>query len=161
MPKYTYGFNLDFGYKGLSLSAFFQGVGGLKIYPEGNLVFPFNNGAGATWQWATDAWTPENTGARLPIVTTSTDGDDNFKASDFWLRDGSYLRMKNIQLAYELPAKWLNRVKISQFTIYVNAENYLTFSKYKDYDPETTLNVSSLYHYPMLKTLSGGVKITF
>ncbi|SEA56303.1 TonB-linked outer membrane protein, SusC/RagA family [Arachidicoccus rhizosphaerae] len=161
MPKYTYGFNLDFGYKGLSLSAFFQGVGGLKIYPEGNLVFPFNNGAGATWRWAKDAWTPENTGARLPIVTTSTDGDDNFKASDFWLRDGSYLRMKNIQLAYELPAKWLNRVKISQFTIYVNAENYLTFSKYKDYDPETTLNVSSLYHYPMLKTLSGGVKITF
>jgi len=161
MPKYTYGFNLDFGYKGLSLSVFFQGVGGLKIYPEGNLVFPFKNGAGANWEWATDAWTPENTGARLPIVTTSTDGDDNFKASDFWLRDGSYLRMKNIQLAYELPAKWLNRVKIAQFTIYVNAENYLTFSKYKDFDPETTLNVSSLYHYPMLKTLSGGVKITF
>lgn len=161
MPKYTYGFNLDFGYKGITLSAFFQGVGGLKIYPEGNMVLPFKNGADATWEWATDSWTPENPNARLPIVTTSTDGNDNFKASDFWLRDGSYLRMKNIQLAYELPQKWLNRVKITGLSVYINAENYLTFSKFKDYDPETTLNVSSLYHYPMLKTLSAGARITF
>ena len=149
------------GYKGLTLSANFQGVGGIKVYPEGNLTFPFNNGAGATWEWATDAWTPENPNARLPIVTTSTGGQDNFKDSDFWLRDGSYLRMKNIQLAYQLPAKWMSRLKITGLSVYINAENYLTFSKYKDFDPETALNVSSLYHYPMLKTLSAGARITF
>ena len=161
MPKYTYGFGIDLGYKGLSLSAFFQGVAGLKVYPVGNLGIPFNNGANATWQWAKDAWTPENKGASLPIVTTGKAGEDNFKYSDFWLRDGSYLRMKNIQLAYQLPANWMNKLKLTAFTVYINAENYLTFSKFKDFDPETTLNVSSFYHYPMLKTLSVGARVTF
>lgn len=161
IPKYTYGFGINMGYKGFTLTADFQGVGGIKVYPEGNLTFPFNNGAGATWEWAKDAWTPENPNARLPIVTTSTGGQDNFKDSDFWLRDGSYLRMKNIQLAYQLPKKWMDRIKITGMSVYVNAENYLTFSKYKDFDPETALNVNSLYHYPMLKTLSAGARITF
>lgn len=161
LPKYTYGFGLNFGYKGLTLTANFQGVAGIKVYPEGNLTFPFNNGAGATWEWTTDAWTPDNPNARLPIVTTGKSGQDNFKNSDFWLRDGSYLRMKNIQLAYQLPDKWMSRLKITGLSVYINAENYLTFSKFKDYDPETALNVSSLYHYPMLKTLSAGARITF
>ena len=161
IPKITYGFGINLGYKGFTLTADFQGVAGIKVYPEGNLQFPFNNGAGATWEWAKDAWTPENPNARLPIVTTSTGGQDNFKDSDFWLRDGSYLRMKNIQLAYQLPQKWMSRLKITGLSVYVNAENYLTFSKYKDFDPETALNVVSLYHYPMLKTLSAGARITF
>ena len=71
------------------------------------------------------------------------------------------MRLKNIQLSYELPAKWLEKVKISRFSVFLNAENWLTFSKYKEFDPETTVNVSSLYHYPMLKTFSGGINVTF
>lgn len=161
IPKYTFGFGLNMDYKGFSLGAFFQGVAGIKVYPTANLAFPFNNGAGATWEWTTDAWTPENTNARLPIVTTGKSGQDNFQPSTFWLKDGSYVRLKNIQLGYELPQKWLSKIKIQRLSLYVNAENWLTFSKFKDFDPETTVNVSSLYHYPMLKTFSGGVKVTF
>jgi len=161
IPKYTFGFGLDFSYKGFSLNAFFQGVAGLKIYPTANLAFPFNNGADATWEWVTDSWTPDRPNARLPKVTPSDVDDDNYVASDFWLRDGSYLRMKNIQLSYSLPSKWLSKAKIKRASIYVNAENYLTFSKYKDFDPESILNASSLYHYPMLKTISAGVNVTF
>lgn len=161
IPKYTFGFGVDMGYKGFSLTAFFQGVSGLKIYPTANLAFPFNNGANATWEWVTDSWTPERTNARLPQVTPSDVDKDNYVASDFWLQDGSYLRMKNIQLSYALPSQWLRALKISKVSIYVNAENILTFSKYKGYDPETTLNVSTIYHYPMLKTVSGGISITF
>jgi len=161
IPKYTFGFGLDFSYKGFSLNAFFQGVAGLKIYPTANLAFPFNNGADATWEWVTDSWTPDRPNARLPKVTPSDVDDDNYVASDFWLRDGSYLRMKNIQLSYSLPSKWLSKAKIKRASIYVNAENYLTFSKYKDFDPESILNASSLYHYPMLKTISAGINVTF
>ncbi|OQP53421.1 SusC/RagA family TonB-linked outer membrane protein [Niastella yeongjuensis] len=161
MPKYTFGFGFNVGYKGFSLSGFFQGVAGIKIYPTANLAFPFNNGANATWEWATDAWTPDNPNARLPIVTESTGNQDNFQSSTFWLRDGSYLRMKNIQLSYAVPAKWLSKVKINRVNVFVNAENWLTFTKYKDFDIESVVNASTLYHYPMLKTLSGGVNVTF
>ena len=161
IPKYTYGFGINLEYKGLELNGFFQGVAGIKLYPTANLAFPFNNGANATWEWVTDAWTPEHKDARLPIVTESTGSKDNFLASDFWLRDGSYLRLKNIQLAYSLPAKWMSKAKINKASVFINAENWITFSKYKDFDPESVVNASTLYHYPMLKTFSGGVNITF
>jgi TonB-dependent starch-binding outer membrane protein SusC len=161
IPKYTFGFGIDLGYKGFSLNAFFQGVAGLKIYPTANLAFPFSNGADATWEWVTDSWTPDRPNAKLPQVTPSDVDDDNYVASDFWLRDGSYLRMKNIQLSYSIPEKLLSTLKIKRASVFVNAENYLTFSKYKDYDPESILNASSLYHYPMLKTISAGINVTF
>ena len=161
IPKYTFGFGVDLGYKGFSLNAFFQGVAGLKIYPTANLAFPFNNGANATWEWVTDSWTPERKNARLPQVTPSDVDDDNYVASDFWLRDGSYVRMKNIQLSYTLPSDWLSKAKIKKVAVYVNAENYLTFSKYKDFDAESVLNASTIYHYPMLKTISAGINVTF
>jgi TonB-dependent starch-binding outer membrane protein SusC len=161
MPKYTFGFGFNVGYKGFSLSGFFQGVAGIKIYPTANLAFPFNNGANATWEWATDAWTPENPNARLPVVTESNGTQNNFLPSTFWLRDGSYLRMKNVQLSYAVPAKWLSKVKINKVNVFINAENWLTFTKYKDFDIESVVNASTLYHYPMLKTLSGGVNVTF
>lgn len=160
-PKYTFGFNINVEYKGVRLDAFFQGVSGVKVYPTANLAFPFNNGANATWEWVTDSWTPDRPNARLPIVTEANYGaKENYQPSTFWLRDGSYLRLKNIQLSYELPTKWLSKVKINRANVFLNAQNWVTFSKYKDFDPETTLNVSTLYHYPMLKTISGGINIT-
>jgi hypothetical protein len=161
MPKYTFGFGINLGYKGISLTSFFQGVAGVKLFPTANLAFPFNNGANATWEWATDAWTPDNPQARLPIVTESTGAQDNFLPSTFWLRDGSYLRMKNIQLAYALPTKWLSKVKVTKLNVFINGENLVTFTKYKDFDIESVLNASTIYHYPMLKTISGGVNLTF
>ncbi|MEN7546306.1 TonB-dependent receptor [Rapidithrix thailandica] len=160
MPKYTYGFGVNLEYKGVSLSADFQGVGGVKIYPTANLAFPFNNGANATWDWVHDSWTPDRPNASLPIVTESTGKRDNFQNSDFWLRDGSYLRLKNIQLSYNLPSAWLAKLKIQRMSVFVNAQNWLTFTKYKDFDPESVLNASTLYHYPMLKTFSTGANIT-
>lgn len=161
IPKYTYGFGFNVAYKGFELKAAFQGIGGIKIYPTANLAYPFNNGAGATTEWLTDAWTPENPNAKLPIVTESTGNKDNFLQSDFWLRSGSYLRLKSLQLAYLVPQAWTSKIKIARLSVFVNAENYLTFSKYKGFDPETIINANSLYHYPMLKTISGGINVTF
>ena len=161
IPKYTYGFGFNVDYKGLSLRASFQGIGGIRLYPVGNLAYPFNNGAGITTEWVDNTWTPENPNAKLPIITESTGGKDNFQQSDFWLKSGSYLRLKNVQLAYLLPQQWTSKINLSKVSVFVNAENLLTFSKYKDFDPETISNYSSLYHYPMLKTISGGINVTF
>src|SRR5690625_1343862 len=161
IPKYTYGFGFNVDYKGFSFRTAFQGIGGIQLYPTGNLAFPLNNGAGITEEWVNNTWTPENPNAKLPILTESTGGNDNFQKSDFWLKSGSYLRLKNMQLAYLLPESWTTKVKVSKVSVFVNAENILTFSKYKDFDPETISNYISLHHYPMLKTVSGGVNVTF
>ncbi|MBS0027806.1 SusC/RagA family TonB-linked outer membrane protein [Chitinophaga sp. 22321] len=161
VPKTTYGFGFNLGYKGITLTAAFQGISGVKALPVANLAFPFNNGANATWEWTRDTWTPDNPNAHLPIVTTSTGGIDNFQRSTFWLRDNSYLRLKNIQLGYSLPQSLLSKVKIQKVNFFINAENLLTFSRYKDFDPESVLDQTDLYTYPMLRTFNGGINITF
>jgi TonB-linked SusC/RagA family outer membrane protein len=160
-PKVNYAFGFTVGYKGISLTSAFQGVAGIKALPTANLIFPFNNGANATKNWLTDAWTPENPDAKLPIVTTSTGSVDNYQRSTFWLRDVSYLRLRNIQLAYALPDKLISKAKIKKVSVFVNAQNLLTFSPFKEFDPESITNQTNLYTYPMLKTFNGGINVTF
>ncbi len=160
-PKYNYSFNLNLGYKGFSLSTFFQGVQGIDLYPTLNWAVPFNNGAGVTKEWATDAWTPQNPNARLPILTVATDATENFQPSTFWLKNGSYLRLKNIQLKYDLPQKWVSRISMKNISFFANGENLVTFSKYKDFDPEKDVTGDSFYEYPTLKTFSFGINATF
>ncbi|MGX5818808.1 SusC/RagA family TonB-linked outer membrane protein [Chitinophaga lutea] len=159
MPKYTFGFGLGVDYKGVSLNAAFQGISGIKVYPAANLAYPFNNGANATWEWTRDTWTPETPNASKPLLTTAATWNFS-QRSDFWLRDGDYIRLKNLQLAYAFPQSLLNRIKIQRLSVFLNAENLVTFSKYKDLDPESLLERNDLYIYPMLKTYSGGINIT-
>lgn len=161
IPKYTYSFNFNAGYKGLTLTAFFQGVQGINLYPTANLASPFNNGAGVTKEWATGAWTPSHTDARLPILTTATGATENYQPSTFWLKDGSYLRLKDLQLKYDLPKKWVSKIRMSKISVFVNGQNLLTFSPYKDFDPEKNIEGDTLYEYPTLKTYSFGLNATF
>ncbi|MGV3503563.1 MAG: SusC/RagA family TonB-linked outer membrane protein [Adhaeribacter sp.] len=161
IPKYTYSFTFNVGFKGLNLSSFFQGVQGVNLYPTANLATPFNNGAGVTWEWIQDSWTPQNPGARLPILTTATGATEIFQPSTFFLRDGSYLRLKNLQLKYDLPAALVAKATLSQLSVFVNGENLVTFSKFKDFDPEKNITQDNLYEYPTLKTLSFGLNATF
>ncbi|MGF6846597.1 hypothetical protein QFZ51_001832 [Chitinophaga sp. W3I9] len=69
--------------------------------------------------------------------------------------------MKNIQLGYALPQQWLSKARIQKVSVFINAENLLTFSRYKDFDPESILDQTTLYTYPMLKTFNGGINVTF
>ncbi len=160
VPKYNFSFGFNLDWKGISLTSAWQGVAGIKVYPRANLAVPFNNGANATWEWTRDTWTPENPNARLPLLTI---GDQaNFtQLSDFWLRSGNYLRLKNLQLAYSIPKSLMDRLKMTKITVYANAENLVTISKYKDMDPESLVNRNDLYTYPMMKTFTAGVNVTF
>lgn len=160
IPKYNYSFNVNVGYKGWSLNTFFQGVQDINIYPTANLAYPFNNGAGVLKEWATDSWTPENRDARLPLLTTTT-ASENFVSSTFWLKDASYLRLKNIQLKYDLPEKLISRLALKRLSVFVNGENLVTFSKYDQFDPEKDITNNNLYEYPSLKTYSFGINATF
>jgi TonB-linked SusC/RagA family outer membrane protein len=127
IPKYNYSFNINLGYKRINLTAFFQGVKDIDTYPTANLMIPYNNGAGVLKEWITDSWTPENTSASLPILTTNT-ATENFANSTFWLRDASYLRLKNIQLRYDLPEKWVSKLSLKKLSVFANGENLVTFN---------------------------------
>lgn len=161
IPKYTYTFTAGAEYRGFDLTLFFQGVQGVNSYLTGNLSQPYRNGAGVTRDWLTDSWTPENPTASLPRLTTATNYPQNFQTSSFWIRDASYLRLKNIQLGYSLPAALVRRVGLSRAKVFVNAQNYLTFTKFKFTDPERDLTRSDLIEYPIAKTATVGLNLTF
>jgi TonB-linked SusC/RagA family outer membrane protein len=160
-PKFVYGFSGGLGYKRWDFSFIFQGLQDVDTYLTGNLAQPFKNGAGVTQNWLTDSWTPTNTAASLPRLTTSNGYPPNFQTSSFWIRDASYLRLKNVQLSYSLPAKLLSKAGIDGFKIFVNAQNYLTFTNFKFSDPERNLTRSDLIEYPNVKTITAGINVSF
>lgn len=160
IPEWTYSFNLAVNYRGLELAAFFQGVGKVSTYLTGNLAQPYKNGAGVTPEWLTDSWTPENPAARLPRLTTSNGYPQNFQASSFWVQDASYLRLKNLQLSYSLPQRWLSRAGVQQLKVFVNAQNWITFTDFKLGDPERNLTKGNIIDYPIARTATAGINLS-
>ena len=162
IPEYTYQFGFRVGWKGIELNAFLQGVKNINTYASLIAAQPFWFGTAVTKEWITDAWTPNNRNARLPILTTyESSVNENFRNSDFWLRDASYLRMKNLQVSYTIPKKITSRLRISNFKIYANGQNLFTFSKMKDFDPEKNINGVNFYEYPTVKMYTAGINVTF
>ncbi|MCH5248019.1 MAG: TonB-dependent receptor [Muribaculaceae bacterium] len=131
LPDWTYGFNFGVNWKGLSLTAYFQGVWGNKIYDaslRGDT--PAKNMPG----WMLDRWTGEGTSNKIPIYKM---GDArNWQSSDIYLHDGAYCRLKNITLSYNLPSMWIRRIGLDNFRLYLSAENLFTITKYRGFDPE-------------------------
>ncbi len=138
IPKFSYALNLGANYKNFGLTVFFQGVQGNKIYnalratTEGMVRF-FNAGTRVL-----DAWTPTNTNTNVPRAISS-DPNQNARTSNRFIEDGSYLRLKNVMLSYNIPDRSLQSITkgaVKSFTLYVSAQNILTFTKYTGYDPE-------------------------
>lgn len=163
IPKYTYSLNLGLSYKSFSLTALFNGVSGVNKYPKGSMAIPFWFGSSVTDEWRDHSWTPERRDARLPIMIPWELGqNDAYTNSDFWLRNASYVRLKNLQLSYSIPKKLLDRVgAINRITVFVNGQNFLTFSDMKDFDPENNLKGNDFFEYPSVKTFSAGINVEF
>lgn len=167
LPRYTYGFNLDLGYKGVRFSAFIQGVAKANGYLDSHYVIPAVNSS-AIKPWQLDYWSEDNRGASLPRVSvTSTNNTQN---SDFWMRSASYLRLKNVQLGYEIPKSWLANSKIGGIFIYANGQNLFTKTNfYEGYDPEINYNagaqdgvtLGSGNFYPQVKVYTFGLDFKF
>jgi len=160
LPNVTYGITISLKYKDFDLLAFGQGVAGNQIY-QGlrRLDIP-----SANWQTnALSRWTGEGTSNSYPRLT-SNDSNKNFSnASDFYLQDGDYFRIKTIQLGYSLPTKWIEKIGLQRTRIYVTGENLFTFTKYTGYDPEIGGGVMGIDrgYYPQAKTYMFGVNLQF
>lgn len=131
-PSLTYGFNAVVEYKSFDLQLFFQGVSGNKIF-NSNKYFTQGNGYTNLGAEMVDAWSGEGTSNTLPNPKGSA---ENLKASDRYIEDGSYLRLKNTQLGYSFSNNMADKIGISGMRIYLSGTNLLTFTKYTGFDPE-------------------------
>ncbi|WP_436487449.1 SusC/RagA family TonB-linked outer membrane protein [Chitinophaga sp. ARDCPP14] len=159
-PHVMFGVNANFSWKQFDLSMLFQGVLKNKTYLTGYAVSPFNYGGSFTTDLM-DSWTPENKGARYPLMRQ--DLSVNYDLSDWWLYDSKYVRLKNLQLGYNVPTHILQRAKIGQLRFYFMMENALTLKSKrfpKNFDPEID-NWQSGVNFPQMKTYTFGLNLKF
>ncbi len=159
-PRYEYSTDINLSYANFDLSVFIYGVGKRDNYISGVGVEPFNAG-----NWIAsgltpilDRWTPTNPGAKYPRLYSG--GNGNYIQSNYWLRDGAFMRVKHITLGYNLPKKLMDKASMTQCRFYVSVVNPLTISNYEPgFDPEIS-NTSGAF-YPIMRTITGGVNIRF
>lgn len=157
VPSWTFGLNFDAEWKGFDLSLFFQGVSGVDVF---DATYRQDVASGNYPTWVLQRWTGEGTSNTVPTLGDSK----NWVVSDMYVRDGSYLRLKNITLGYTLPRILTQKVGISRFRAFVRAENLVTWTKYWGFDPEIGSGVTSLgidYGvYPQARTWTVGFNIS-
>jgi TonB-dependent starch-binding outer membrane protein SusC len=171
IPKVSYAFNGGVNYKNFDFSLFLQGVQGNKIFNAGRVITEgmvrfFNAGTQVL-----NAWTPTNTSTNIPRAISS-DPNQNARPSDRFLEDGSYLRLKNISLGYNVAGNSLQSLTkgvVKNFRVYVSAQNILTFTNYSGYDPEvgnrtpnnSLTNGIDYFSYPQPKSFQIGIQAGF
>lgn len=161
-PDWTYGITLGADWKGIDINMFFQGT-------IGNDIFDFAQRgdipAANRPAWVLDRWHGEGTSNSIPRMT-SANPNSNWRSSDLYIKNGSYLRLKSAQLGYTLPRSITSKASIQRLRVYVSADNLLTFTKYDGFDPEiasggyTTIGIDRGI-YPQARTISLGANITF
>lgn len=167
-PDFTYGLNLGFDYKGFDLSAFFTGS-------QGNEIFNYNRWWIDFWpsfqnMKSTDllynSWTPERTDATVPKASNKSNFSNNTQSVSYYVEDGSFFRLRTLQLGYSLPANLINNAGFSRARIYLQGTNLFTITDYSGLDPD--LNSGSdqafgvdLGNYPLVKQFLVGVNLGF
>jgi TonB-linked SusC/RagA family outer membrane protein len=157
IPRYTYSLNLHASYKSFDLTCFLQGVGKVDSYLSGEGVWAFYVGSTA-YEWQKNHWSPDNPNAPYPRLTF---GDqNNIQNSDYWMINGAYLRVKNLQLGYTLPRVLLSHTFIQNLRIWAGGQNLFTIDHFlKGFDAETP--VGGISHYPIIKVYSFGIQANF
>lgn len=166
-PRINYGFGTNLKWKGISLNLHFQGVGmydrmisNLGGYDEGMGGIRQYGGTVRPYYpiWTTDVWTPENPNAKYPRVIGKSWYESGTGNQSFWIRNGAYLRLKNLNIGYDLPAKWISGLKISSAQIFFNGTNLFVISDMTEFqDPEQDTYDS----YPLMKSFTFGIDIKF
>ncbi|GEC72502.1 TonB-linked outer membrane protein, SusC/RagA family [Flavobacterium flevense] len=168
LPNFTYGINLNIDYKQFDFSAFFQGSEGNKIFNASDYDLMGDLSTNLNVDYL-GRWTGEGTSNSIPRASFASQAN-NSRTSSRFVQDGSYLRLKNIQLGYSLPMNILNKIALDQLRFYVSAQNLLTFTKYNGLDPEVGVDNSQNNpldigidrgRYPSVRTISLGLNLTF
>ena len=160
VPLFSYGLNIALTYKDFDLSMFWQGVCDKDVYNNQKFQTDFwsvTDAGSNKGNRLLNAWNTNNTSSTIPALTTNNTADEG-RASSYFVENGSYLKLRNLQIGYNLPVKMLSKVKMSSARIYVSGQNLLTI-KSKSLtcsDPENTD-----WNYPLATSVSFGVQISF
>lgn len=139
-PDFTFGLNLNVGYKNWDLTAFFQGTVGNDIYAAAKYQYIFNPDTNKLTD-VLDSWTPSNKSNVMPIANVDNFAGSNSLPSSFYIEDGSYLRLKNLQIGYTFDKRLLNKIGFFEsLRIYASVQNLFTITSYALYDPEVSNN---------------------
>ena len=162
-PLMIYGLNLFANWKGFDVSFLFQAATGRRDFwlePFNQVNIPSARNAFNDFLWY-DTWTLDNRQASLPRLVSGS-GGNNQAESTFWLDDFSYLRLKNIQFGYNVPARYSKIFGMSKVRVYATSENLFTLTKYRGVDPEKSTMTGGSNNddiFPLLKTYSFGLNI--
>ncbi len=163
VPENMFALTLGANYKGWGFSVMFQGVDNVSRYYDAEAMYAFVAG-GKVKEHHLGRWNPAKSeaenlaSAKYPLLHYDSYGDHNQRRNSFFLKNGAFIRLKNIELSYDLPAEWIKHVGMSNCRLYVNANNLITWDKLDDLtDPES--NGSN--RYPIMKTVNFGVNVKF
>ena len=162
MPDWYYGFNFNITWKGFDMNAIFQGTFGNDIFDATRRIDLYKVNMPS---YMLDRWTGPGSSNRLPRLT-SKDNNGNWQSSDLYVHNGSFLRLRSLQIGYTLPKSILQKIYLQNLRVFLNAENLLTFTSYEGFDPEissgssTSLGVDKGV-YPQSRTISIGANIVF
>ena len=159
-PEIIYGFGFSAGYKGFDLSCFFQGSARSSFWIDPENTAPFiGNQRTLLKAYADDHWSEENRNlyALWPRLS-ATKRTNNYQKSTWFMRDGSFLRLKSVEMGYTIPEKITKKAHISMLRFYLSGTNLLTFSKFKLWDVE--MGGKGL-GYPVQMVINAGVQLNF
>jgi len=159
IPKYTFGLNTDFSFRNLDLNLLWQGVADVDTRLGGALSDHGNFEAFVHEIVTDNYWTPENPNARFarPLKFDFRNGI----TSDRTIIDGSYMRLKNIQLGYSIPRSLLSKIKIDKIRFYIAGTNLLTFSELNEWDLDPEVEPGVAVYYPQVKLYTIGINVDF
>jgi TonB-linked SusC/RagA family outer membrane protein len=158
-PLFFYGLSAGFSYKGFDVSALIQGVRNRDIYLSGNSYWAFqNNGTGQAYSNALNRWTPGNTASATYPRLTFGSNTNNYETSSYWIKNGSYLRLKNAEIGYSLPPSLIGKIKLQTIRIFANGYNLLTHASaaLDGRDPEAFSG-----GYPVQRLYNFGINVKF
>ncbi len=160
LPDFTMGLSINLNYKNFDFSSMLYAVLGQDIIRNFERNQPYAN----QLDYVIERWTGPGSTNEHPRLTTEPTRNTVF--SSYYVEDGSFLRLRNIQLGYSLPSKWIKRLKMERFRIYLAVNNLFTITKYRGYDPDVgsggALSAGVDYGiYPQARTFMGGVQIKF
>lgn len=168
-PEVIYGFGFSFGQKGFDFSVFFQGLARESFWIDATNAYnarsnkfgtaPFTNNGQLLKAYADSHWSEDNRDiyALWPRYS-AYHSTNNSAVSTWWMRDGSFLRLKQLELGYSLPQKWTNKIHIDNLRFYVQGNNLFCWSKFKLWDPELA---GEGFNYPIQRTINIGLNVTF
>ncbi|WP_270439199.1 SusC/RagA family TonB-linked outer membrane protein [Bacteroides bouchesdurhonensis] len=160
-PNLIYGFGLSAQWKGFDFNLHFQGAGKSSFALYGSVAYPLSQQywgniltdvVGNYWSLGEN----ENPNAKYPRLTFGGNSN-NYRTSTYWMRDGSYLRLKNLELGYTLPTQWTRSLYLNKVRIYLMGTNLLTFSSFKLWDPEMGSGTGE--KYPLSRTYTIGLTV--